>query len=69
MSTRGNWQDVEAVAESVLEKHRAFLQPQLAKILSQIQQVGRETDMKLTASQAELTALTATLGSTRDTRC
>ena len=50
MTTRGN--------------HQAFLEPQLAEMLAQIQQVGRDTDVKLTAIQTEPTALTATLGST-----
>ena len=35
-SSRGNRQDIEAIAESMLAKHRAILEPQLSKMLSQI---------------------------------
>lgn len=65
MTTRSNRQEIEAIADSVLGKHRAFIEPQLAEMLTQIQQVGRDTDVKLTAIQTELATLSATLSTTR----
>lgn len=51
-------EDIDAIAESLLEKQRDYLEPRLA----QIQQVGKDTDQKLSAIQAELATLTAGLG-------
>lgn len=59
--TKSNRQDIDAIAESVLEKQRDYLEPRL----SQIQQVGKDNDEKLSAIHAELAALTAGLGAIR----
>lgn len=63
MSTKAksNRQDIDAIAESVLQKQRDYLEPRL----SQIQQVGKDNDEKLSAIQAELTSLAAGLGTIR----
>ncbi len=46
--TKSNRQDIDAIADSVLEKQRAYFEPRLA----QIQQVGKDNDKKLSAIQA-----------------
>lgn len=63
MSTKAksNRQDIDAIAESVLQKQRDYLEPRL----SQIQQVGKDNDEKLSAIQAELTSLAVGLGTIR----
>lgn len=53
--------DIDAIAESILQKQRDYFEP----LLSQIQQVGKDTDEKLSAIQAELATLTAGLGTIR----
>ncbi len=60
MSTKAksSRQDIDAIADSVLEKQRTYFEPRLA----QIQQVGKDNDEKLGAIQAELATLTAGLG-------
>jgi len=58
---KSNRQDIDAIAESVLQKQRDYLELRL----SQIQQVGRDNDEKLSAIQAELATLAAGLGTIR----
>lgn len=59
MSTKAknSRQDIDAIADSVLEKQRGYFEPRLA----QIQQMGKDNDGKLSAIQTELSALTAGL--------
>ena len=61
MSTKAksNRQDIDAIA--VLQKQRDYLEPRL----SHFQQVGRDNDEKLSAIQAELATLAASLGTIR----
>ncbi|KAL7402035.1 hypothetical protein ABVT39_008422 [Epinephelus coioides] len=59
--TQSNRLDIDAIAESILQKQRDYFEP----LLSQIQQVGKDTDEKLSAIQAELATLTAGLGTIR----
>lgn len=47
----------EAMMEKLLDKQRNYLEPRLA----QIQQLGGDTDAKLTAIQAKLDTLTASI--------
>ena len=59
--TKRNRQDIDAIAESVLQKQREYLEPRL----SHIQQVGKDNDGKLSAIQAELNTLAACIGAIR----
>ena len=63
MATRAQTsrQDIEALAESILQKQRDYLEPRL----SNIQQVGKDTDEKLSAIHAELATLATGLGAIR----
>ena len=63
MSTKpkSSRQDIDAIIESVLQKQRDYLEPRL----SEIQQVGKDNDEKLSAIQTELASLTAGLGTIR----
>lgn len=54
-------QDIDAIAEVLLEKQRSYFEPRF----SQIQQVGIDNEEKLTAIHGQLASLTASLGSIR----
>lgn len=49
--------DVDAIAEYMMQKQREYFEPRL----SEIQQMGKDNDVKLSAIQTELSALTTAL--------
>ena len=53
--------DTDALAEALLEKQKGYFE----QLLSQIQQVGINSDEKLTAIHTQLASLTTSLGSIR----